>query len=285
MPVSTVTIKSKDEIALMREAGRLNAEVRAALREAVAPGVTGRDLDGLAKDAIAQRGGTPTFVGYGPNLHMLVVTLRCNETCVYCHASRAPMEATQTDMTPAIAEKCVDLALSSRSPGITIRPLVQITGETEFNEVFFDEVRVPVANTIGEEGGALKRTLSHFEKSRAFVEAPFGIVGLETALALTLTYLVRPGHLTLARAIELWTEAPRRVFGLPAIALEPGSRADLVLFDPDAEWTVEPNDFYSKGRNTPFAGWTLHGRVLMTMLAGRVTHRAASFAPVAESVQ
>ena len=66
MPVSTVTIKSKDEIALMREAGRLNAEVRAALREAVAPGVTGRDLDGLAKDEIAKRGGQPTFVGYGP---------------------------------------------------------------------------------------------------------------------------------------------------------------------------------------------------------------------------
>ena len=66
MPVSTVTIKSKDEIALMREAGRLNAEVRAALREAVAPGVTGRDLDGLAKDAIAKHGGQPTFVGYGP---------------------------------------------------------------------------------------------------------------------------------------------------------------------------------------------------------------------------
>jgi His-Xaa-Ser system radical SAM maturase HxsB len=70
-----------------------------------------------ASAALARR---KTFVGYGPNLHMLVVTLRCNETCVYCHASRAPMEATQTDMTPAIAEKCVDLALSSRSPGITI---------------------------------------------------------------------------------------------------------------------------------------------------------------------
>ena len=66
MPVSTVVIKSKDEIALLREAGRLNAEVRAALREAVAPGVTGRDLDMLAKDEIAKRGAQPTFVGYGP---------------------------------------------------------------------------------------------------------------------------------------------------------------------------------------------------------------------------
>src|SRR5688572_30510853 len=66
MPVMTVVIKSRDEIALMREAGRLNAEIRAILRDAVAPGVSGRDLDRLAKEEIAKRGGVPTFVGYGP---------------------------------------------------------------------------------------------------------------------------------------------------------------------------------------------------------------------------
>ena len=60
------------------------------------------------------------FLDYGPNLHMLVVTLRCNETCVYCHASRANMDAVHTDMTPEIAEKAVDLALRSTSPFITI---------------------------------------------------------------------------------------------------------------------------------------------------------------------
>ena len=112
------------------------------------------------------------------------------------------------------------------------------------------------------------------EKRRPFAEAPFGIVGLETALALTLTFLVRPGHVALSRALELWTDAPRRLFGLPEVSLEPGSPADLVLFDPEAAWTVEPERFHSKGRNTPFAGWTLHGRVLATVLAGRVTHVA-----------
>jgi methionyl aminopeptidase len=66
MPVATVILKSKDEIALMRDAGRLNAEVRAVLRAAVRPGVTGRDLDTLAKREIAAGGGEPTFVGYGP---------------------------------------------------------------------------------------------------------------------------------------------------------------------------------------------------------------------------
>ncbi len=112
------------------------------------------------------------------------------------------------------------------------------------------------------------------EKSRPFTDAPFGIVGLETALALTLTYLVQPGHVTLARAVELWTEAPRRVFGLPEVTLAPGSQADLVLFDPAAEWVVDPEAFHTKGRNTPFAGWRLKGRVLVTMLEGRVTHVA-----------
>jgi dihydroorotase len=102
--------------------------------------------------------------------------------------------------------------------------------------------------------------------------APFGIVGLETALALTLTGLVRPGHVPLARALELWTEAPRRVFGLPEVRLVAGSPADLVLIDPDAEWTVDPAAFYSKGRSTPFAGTTVTGRVLATFLGGEITH-------------
>jgi dihydroorotase len=110
------------------------------------------------------------------------------------------------------------------------------------------------------------------EKAQPFEAAPFGIVGLETALALTITGLVRPGHLTLTRALELWTDAPRRVFGLPDVALAAGSPADLVLLDPDAEWTVDPERFHSQGRNTPFAGWTLAGRVRATWCAGTLTH-------------
>ena len=110
------------------------------------------------------------------------------------------------------------------------------------------------------------------EKRQPLDRAPFGIVGLETALALTRTFLVRPGHLTLARALELWTDAPRRLFGLPAVTLEPGSPADLVLLDPDAEWRVEPERFLSKGRSTPFAGWTLSVRVLLTVCGGEITH-------------
>ena len=110
------------------------------------------------------------------------------------------------------------------------------------------------------------------DKRQPFDQAPFGIVGLETALALTLTFLVRPGHLPLMRALELWTDAPRRVFGLPEVRVAPGYPADLVLIDPDAEWTVDPEMFLSMGRNTPFAGWTLTGRPVATICGGRVTY-------------
>ena len=110
------------------------------------------------------------------------------------------------------------------------------------------------------------------DKRQPFDQAPFGIVGLETALALTLTFLVKPGHLSLARAIELWTDAPRRAFALPEVRLEPGFPADLVLFDPSAPWTVNPDAFHSMGRNTPFAGWKLEGRVCATVCAGALTH-------------
>lgn len=72
---------------------------------------------GRAQTRVAKR---KEFLRYGPNLHILIVTLRCNQTCVYCHASRAGMEAVQTDMTPEVAERSIDLALSSTSPGITI---------------------------------------------------------------------------------------------------------------------------------------------------------------------
>ncbi len=109
------------------------------------------------------------------------------------------------------------------------------------------------------------------DKRQPFEMAPFGIVGLETALALTLTGLVRPGHIPLARAIELWTEAPRRVFDLPPVRIEPGHPADLVLIDPEAEWTVDPAAFRSKSRCTPFAGMRLTGRVRATVCDGELT--------------
>jgi dihydroorotase len=119
------------------------------------------------------------------------------------------------------------------------------------------------------------------EKDNDFDSAPFGIVGLETALGVYLKSLVEPGFLTLPELIERMTARPLRVLGRPGGTLKPGAPADVTVFDPAARWTVDPARFASKGRNTPFAGWELPGRVLLTVVGGHVVHRAGSEAALA----
>jgi len=109
------------------------------------------------------------------------------------------------------------------------------------------------------------------EKEAEFDQAPFGTIGLETALAAVLTHLVEPGELTLSRAIEALSTTPARILGAHDHGgpIEPGRPANLVAFDPSAEWSVDP-PFASRSRNTAFLGRTLRGRVVHTMLAGEL---------------
>ena len=111
------------------------------------------------------------------------------------------------------------------------------------------------------------------EKEREFADAPNGIVGLETALAVLVTSLVQPGILDYAALVEKMSVAPARVFRLPGGTLRRGAPADVTVFDPTREWLVDPTRFVSKGRNSPWAGRTLTGRVLYTVVDGRVVHR------------
>mgnify|MGYP001059545821 FL=1 len=111
------------------------------------------------------------------------------------------------------------------------------------------------------------------EKDRGFAEAPFGVVGLETAVSLVLDRLVAPGAISLARFVELLSANPARLLGLSAKGrIAAGADADLTLLDPDLEVTVDRNRFESKGRNTPFEGWTLKGGPVATVVAGRVVY-------------
>lgn len=110
------------------------------------------------------------------------------------------------------------------------------------------------------------------EKEQEFDKAPFGVVGLETALPLYGKALVEPGHMTWPQVVEKMTAAPARVMGLKngAGTLSKGAVADVTVFDPAEEWVVDPAAFYSKSRNTPFGGWKVKGKVKWTIVAGRV---------------
>jgi dihydroorotase len=108
-------------------------------------------------------------------------------------------------------------------------------------------------------------------KDRGFLQAPFGIVGLETAVGITYTELVRSGRMDVATWVRRWTTGPARILGLPAPSLRPGAPADLVLLDLDSGWIVRADAFLSRSRNTPFSGRKLIGRALRTFLRGRTT--------------
>ncbi|HEU4386460.1 MAG TPA: amidohydrolase family protein, partial [Blastocatellia bacterium] len=107
------------------------------------------------------------------------------------------------------------------------------------------------------------------EKMVEYDRAPFGVIGLETALGVALTILHHAAGIPLTRIVELLTTGPARAFSLPGGTLSPGSPADVTIFNPELEWPVDPDRFRSKSRNTPFAGWKLRGAVTASFVGGR----------------
>lgn len=107
------------------------------------------------------------------------------------------------------------------------------------------------------------------EKERSYDDAPFGLIGLETTFALLYTDLVLAGKITFAKLVARMTTGPADILGLPQGRLETGSPADVILVDASEKWTVQPEAFHSKGRNCPFAGRELTGRVIHTFAAGK----------------
>lgn len=111
------------------------------------------------------------------------------------------------------------------------------------------------------------------EKARPLPDAPSGMVGLETALAVTLTSLYHTGFMSLSDILRKMTYNPARILGQLAGHLCLGAEADLVLFDPDQVWTVDPGSFVSMGRNTPFGGMKVRGRVKYTIVGGQIAYQ------------
>ena len=111
------------------------------------------------------------------------------------------------------------------------------------------------------------------EKSKPLPDAPSGMVGLETSLALALTGLYHTGLLPLARVLDLMSASPAALLGLDKGTLAAGRDADLILFDPDQAWIIDKTKFASKGRNTPFHGRTVRGRVKYTISRGTIIYQ------------
>jgi dihydroorotase len=119
-----------------------------------------------------------------------------------------------------------------------------------------------------------------YEKEVEFDYAPFGITGLETELALSLMQLYHSKRMGLADLIRKFTVAPAKLLKLSKGTLAPRADADVTVFDPDREWVFDREDSASKSRNSPFYGWPLKGRALMTIVGGRMAWNERTAAPV-----
>jgi dihydroorotase len=111
------------------------------------------------------------------------------------------------------------------------------------------------------------------EKALEYDQAPFGIVGLETAVGLAFERLVKEGVISLERLVELCSTNPARIFSLEKRGtLRPGARADLTILDPELGWTFDAARSKSKSRNTPFGGYAFRGAAIATVVAGRIVY-------------
>jgi len=158
-----------------------------------------------------------------------------------------------------------DAELVSYDPNFKVNPPLRPAGDVEalrnaLAEGLFDAVATDHAPHAPQ------------EKEAEFESAPPGMVGLETALAVMVTEVVGAGILSLADAVRVMSASPAAVLGLrdQGGPVTEGSVANLTVFDPSASWTVDPNAFVSKSRNSPWAGRTLRGRVMHTVYRGRL---------------
>jgi len=110
------------------------------------------------------------------------------------------------------------------------------------------------------------------KKMREIDQAPFGIVGLETLLPITVLGLIEPGHLTWPQVIQKLTVAPAQLLGIDKGTLKPGADADVTIIDPEARWTIDSAAFRSKSRNTPYHGWDVRGRAHTVIVGGEVRY-------------
>ena len=171
-----------------------------------------------------------------------------------------------------LAGRETDMAINTVQISVVVRRRVGVSGLHDIggsNELVLREALASgVIDAIATDHAPHHPT----EKARPFDEAPFGVVGLETAIPVTITELVRTGILTPLQMVEKMSYNPAKIIGIDRGVLAPGKVADIAVVDPTAEYDIDSNRFASKGKNTPFEGKHVYGKVLYTLVNGRVVY-------------
>jgi dihydroorotase len=238
----------------------------------------------LAGDGVAHEGAVATRLGLRP------IPAAAEESMVAREVVLARQTGARVHIAHVSTRGSVSLLAAAKAEGLAVTAEAtphHLTLTDEAISGFDTSTKVNPPLRSAEDREALRRALAEgivdaiatdhaphalADKDLEFDLAANGLVGLETALPLVLR-LVTEGACSLHRAIEALTWRPARILGVPGGRLAPGDPADITLIDPGEEWTVEPDRFFSKGRNSPFRGWRLTGRVRRTIVGGRTVFR------------
>lgn len=247
------------------------------------------DLD-LAAGGVMHEGEVSTLLGLGP-LPAAAEEVMAARDIVLCRATGsrlhlahissrgtvALLRAAKEEGLPVTAEVCphhlmlTDEAVAGFDTSTKVNPPLR-------SKLDVEALRAGLREGVIDAVATDHAPHSSVEKDVEYQAAAFGLVGLETALPLVLK-LVDEGELPLERAVDALTRRPAEILGVPGGRIEEGLQADLTVVDPEVEFTVDEEAFYSKGRNTPFAGWKLRGRAVATLVGGRFVFRDGSPVP------
>jgi len=246
------------------------------------PVISHCEVTSLAKGGVINEGYTSTLLGLRgiPDVAEAVMVARDILLAEYTGA--------QLHIAHVSSAKSVELIRQAKAKGLKVTAEVTphhlILTEEDVGEFDTDAKTNPPLRTA-EDRRALRKALKDGtidiiatdhaphtpeEKALEFDSAPFGVVGLETALSVIFTELVKPGYLTLGEAVSAMSLKPAQIIGLKAGNIEEGAEADLTIIDINTEKVIDKEKFYSKGRNTPFHGWKVRGIPYMTIVRGKV---------------
>jgi dihydroorotase len=192
--------------------------------------------------------------------------LSCGESAARVRAARKRNPRVTAEVTPHHLALCDDDVRAEAPEAFKMSPPL---GSRDDRERLIEAVADGTVTVLATDHAPHRAV----EKAKGFAAAPFGVVGLETAVGVTYTLLVLAGRMGMMDWVRRWTVGPASVLGIPSPSLADGAPADVTVLDLDSEWTVRSDSFASKSVNTPFSGRRLHGRAVWTFLGGRLVHR------------